>query len=107
MMVRKIKTTQVVGVPIPSEGWQALFFDLDENGQSDEETGAVIRVACWANVGGRIVGLIPTPEGLKSADEEDNFRGYIDATVKNSLRAALDAWDEGESEEEEEEEETD
>lgn len=104
----KKKTLAVVGAPIPSDGWQALFFDLDEDEFADEDTVSAVRVACWANLGGAVTGLIPTPEGLVPADSEDNFRGYVDATVKNSVRSAIDAWDEeNEGEEEEEGEEED
>jgi hypothetical protein len=100
------KTLSVVGAPIPSDGWQALFFDLDEDEFVDEDTVSVVRVVCWATLGGRVVGLIPTPEGLVPADSEENFHGYVDATVKGSVTAATAAWD-ADNEEEETEEEDD
>lgn len=105
---KKTKKTLAMGAPVPSDGWQALFFDLDEDDFADDETVSVVRVACWVNLGGAVVGLIPTPEGLVPADSEENFRGYIDATVKTSRQDAVEAWNaENEGEEEEESEEED
>lgn len=107
MTIKKKTKTLAVGAPIPSDGWQALFFDLDADEFVDEDTVSVVRVVCWVNLGGAITGLIPTPEGLVPADSEENFHGYVDATVKTSVKDAIVAWDEenaGEEEEEEEEE---
>ena len=100
--MRNKVTKDVVGAPIASEGWQAIFFDLDGEGFVDEEEAGTIRVACWVNLGGRIVGLIPTTEGLKPAEEEENFRGYVDVMVKDSFQKAIDAWDKEVEEEQEE-----
>lgn len=85
---------RVVGSPIASDGWQALYFDVNDEGLVERDTAEVIRVACWAGTGARIVGLIPTETGLNIAEDFEHFRGYVDAKVEGSLQSALDAWDE-------------
>lgn len=85
--------SKVVGSPILADSWQALFFDVDEEGRVDKETVEVVRVACWAGTGSRIVGLIPTEEGLAVAEDVEFFRGYVDAKIDGSLDAAIEAWD--------------
>jgi hypothetical protein len=93
----KKRGLEIVGAPAPADDWQALFFDLDEDGGYDEDTVFTVRVACWANVEGRLVGLIPHPDGLKPAEIEDNFRGYVDGRIKDSVGAACEGWDEEET----------
>ncbi|GMV17999.1 MAG: hypothetical protein AMXMBFR56_62230 [Polyangiaceae bacterium] len=90
----KKRSLDMTGSPISADGWQALFFETDRRGYVADNTITVVRVACWANCGGQVVGLIPTLEGLRPADEEDNFRGYVDERVKDSVKRAVQAWDE-------------
>lgn len=89
----------------PAEGWVAVWFDDPDK----EEVG---RVACWGMTAGKVVGLVPDPDGgsLVDAESFDDFRGYVwcagddpAAEVDQFIRD----WEKNGDEEEEEEEQED
>lgn len=108
-MTNKKKVDAVVGSPVQSEGWSAVFFETTGEGFVDEETVVTVRVVCWVNLGGRVVGLIPAPEGLVSAESEPEFKSYVDMRERRSVESLIKNWDQSveddESEDEDEEEE--
>lgn len=107
MTTRKRKNAEVVGAPVPAEGWVAVFFETSNDGYFDEDTVSTVRVACWANVGGRVVGLIPTAGGLASPESEPEFRTYVDARDRQGVANFLKNWDRNVEEEDEDEDDSD
>lgn len=102
----------------PSEGWQAVYFDYEDD-RDGVDMDSVDRwpVACWATCrGGRVCGMVTGPYGLEVAEIDEDFRGYIfvEGDYADPLNDFVSMWERehevgefferGEDEEDEEEE---
>jgi len=84
-----------------SDGWEAVWFDYDDDDGADMDSVVRLPVACWATAKlGRevqVCGMVSGPYGLEVAELDEDFRGYIKLTDSGGHEAPLaefvDVWE--------------